>query len=394
MATRVDPNLLRELKGYGAVGIEKCFNCGNCTAVCSMSSNEAQFPRRIIRMAQMGMKDELLGSKELWLCYNCAQCSETCPKQAEPANFMAAARCYAITNYDSLGLGKLICKLPLLGTLIAALMVTFFAVFMYGERQPVAAGSLMLFNFIPYELIHTLGVVVMSLMGLASLLAILNMVSRIAREQGLSVRTLFFGKRMNWLGAFWEAVGVQALAQKRYRDECDAEENRQAWPVSKWFVHAATMWGFLGLLGATILDYLLDAVGLKAPGTLVPIWYPPRLLGTLAGLLFAYGVTVLLAKRLKAADKAHSYSRPSDWIFLVLLWLAGVSGFIVEAALYLPQAPLWGYWIFLFHVSVSITLVLLLPFTKFAHSLYRTVALYVHALKPVPERQTVSAAAD
>ena len=385
MATRVDPNLLRELKGYGAVGIEKCFNCGNCTAVCSMSSNEAQFPRRIIRMAQMGMKDELLGSKELWLCYNCAQCSETCPKQAEPANFMAAARCYAITNYDSLGLGKLICKLPLLGTLIAALMVTFFAVFMYGERQPVAAGSLMLFNFIPYELIHTLGVVVMSLMGLASLLAILNMVSRIAREQGLSVRTLFFGKRMNWLGAFWEAVGVQALAQKRYRDECDAEE---------WFVHAATMWGFLGLLGATILDYLLDAVGLKAPGTLVPIWYPPRLLGTLAGLLFAYGVTVLLAKRLKAADKAHSYSRPSDWIFLVLLWLAGVSGFIVEAALYLPQAPLWGYWIFLFHVSVSITLVLLLPFTKFAHSLYRTVALYVHALKPVPERQPVSAAAD
>ena len=70
MATRVDANLLRELKDYGAVGIEKCFNCGNCTAVCSMSSNEAQFPRRIIRMAQMGLRDQLLGSKELWLCYN------------------------------------------------------------------------------------------------------------------------------------------------------------------------------------------------------------------------------------------------------------------------------------------------------------------------------------
>ena len=81
-------------------------------------------------------------------------------------------------------------------------------------------------------------------------------------------------------------------------------------------------------------------------------------------------------------------------LFLLLLWLAGVSGFIVEAALYLPQAPMWGYWVFLFHVSVSITLLLLLPFTKFAHSLYRIVALYMHALKPVPERQPVSAAAD
>jgi hypothetical protein len=36
-------------------------------------------------------------------------------------------------------------------------------------------------------------------------------------------------------------------------------------------------------------------------------------------------------------------------------------------------------------------LLVLLPFTKFAHVFYRTVALYVHALKPVPE--TVSAEA-
>jgi hypothetical protein len=30
-------------------------------------------------------------------------------------------------------------------------------------------------------------------------------------------------------------------------------------------------------------------------------------------------------------------------------------------------------------------LVLLAPFTKFAHAFYRTVALYTHALKPLPE---------
>jgi ferredoxin len=394
MSTRLDPNLLRELKAYGAVGIEKCFNCGNCTAVCSMSSNEAQFPRRIIRMAQVGMRDQLLGSQELWLCFNCAQCSETCPKQAEPANFMAAARSYAIANYDSIGFGTLLGKVPLVGGLIAFLMVLFFGAFMYTQRETMSTGSLKLFNFIPYEFIHTAGIVTLVLVGAASLLAILNMISRIARAQGISLRNLFFGARMNWLAALWEAVGVQSLAQKRYREECDAEENRKSWYVAKWFVHAATMWGFLGLLSATILDYLLDILGLKPTGTAVPIWYPTRLLGTLAGLLFSYGVTMLIAKRLRAADKAHSYSRPSDWIFLALLWLAGVTGFIVELALYLPQAPIWGYWVFLFHVSVSITLLLLLPFTKFAHSLYRIVALYMHALKPVPVREAAPAPAD
>ena len=394
MSNRVDTTLLRELKDYGAVGIDKCFNCGNCTATCSLSSNDAQFPRRIIRMAQLGLRDQILGSKELWLCYNCGKCSETCPKQAEPAAFMAAARCYAITNYDSLGIGKLFCRLPLVGGLIAVLMVFFFGAFMYTRRETMSAESLKLFNFIPYEFIHTAGIIVMILVLLASLLAIFNMITRMARANDITIKSIVSGTQMNWLAAFWEGVGIQSLGQKRYREECDIEENRKVWYVSKWFVHAATMWGFLGLLAATVLDYLLDILGVKATGTAVPIWYPARLLGTLSGLLFTYGVSVLLFKRWRAVDKAHSYSRPSDWIFLTLLWFSGVTGFIVEIALYLPYPPIWGYWTFLFHVSVSMTLLLLLPFTKFAHSLYRIVGLYFQALKPIPATEPAAAGTD
>jgi nitrate reductase gamma subunit/ferredoxin len=388
MTTRVDPNLLREIKEYGAVGVEKCFNCGNCTAVCSLVSNDDQFPRRIIRMAQLGKRDQLLGSKELWLCYNCGECSETCPQQAEPANFMAAARCYAVTHYDPIGLGKLFCKTPLIGGLVVVLMVLFFGVFMYTQSGTMATASLKLFGFIPYALVHTVGLIAMILIGLISLVTIFNMMSRIAHVNHISARNFLHGSRMNWFQAFWEAVIVQSLGQKRYRDDCETPENRGVWYLSKWFVHAATMWGFLGLLLTTALDYLLDIVGLKATGAIVPIWYPTRLLGTLSGLLFIYGVCVLLIKRWRAPDKAHSYSRPSDWIFLTLLWFSGVTGFIIEIGLYLPGAPLWAYWMFLFHVAVSMVLLLLLPFTKFAHAIYRIVALYIHALKPVAESKT------
>ncbi|HEY4718279.1 MAG TPA: hypothetical protein VIH14_04635, partial [Anaerolineales bacterium] len=55
-------------------------------------------------------------------------------------------------------------------------------------------------------------------------------------------------------------------------------------------------------------------------------------------------------------------------------------------SLYLPNPPAWGYWMLLIHVVLAMELVLLAPFTKFAHVFYRTVALYLAALNPLPER--------
>ena len=39
-----------------------CFSCGNCTAICPLSENDATFPRRMIRYAQVRAQiDSLLG---------------------------------------------------------------------------------------------------------------------------------------------------------------------------------------------------------------------------------------------------------------------------------------------------------------------------------------------
>ena len=40
------------------------------------------------------------------------------------------------------------------------------------------------------------------------------------------------------------------------------------------------------------------------------------------------------------------------------------------------EPPVWGYWLFLFHVAVAMELVLLAPFIKFAHAIYRPLALF------------------
>ena len=46
----------------------------------------------------------------------------------------------------------------------------------------------------------------------------------------------------------------------------------------------------------------------------------------------------------------------------------------------LPDAQPWGYWVFLVHVAIAMELVLFLPFTKFAHAMYRPVALFFYGL--------------
>ncbi len=385
MSHRLDPNLLLELKKYGDVNVEACFNCGNCTAVCPLSTEDESFPRRMIRCVQVGMRDELLGSKELWTCYYCGECSETCPRQAEPGEFMAAARRYAIANYDRLGLAKMLYTSPALSLIFLALVAVFLAAFMYTQHGPMNTTSLALFQFIPDELIHNLGVAAMVFIGLVGLMGTVNMVLQIARADGLTKAAIAgnSGIRLNWFEALWDTLGVEVLGQTRYRRECETAEERPPWYLQKWFIHASTMWGFMGLLLATALDWFLALLGIKPTGTWVPIWYPVRLLGTIAGLFLVYGTSVAIIKRLLKTDKTSSHSITSDWVFLGLLWLSGVSGFVLEVAIYLPRASSWGYWVLLFHVSVAMELILLAPFTKFAHAIYRTVALYVHSLKPM-----------
>jgi ferredoxin len=393
MSHRVDPNLLSELKEYGDINVEACFNCGNCTAICPLSTEDGSFPRRMIRYAQVGMRDQLLGSKELWMCYYCGDCSETCPRQAEPGEFMAATRRYAIASYDRLGLAKMLNTSPVLSSIFLVVLAVLIGLFMYTQHGPMTTDSLLLFEFIPDKLIHNLGLALMVFVGLVGLLGVANMVSRTARANGLTKENILGDNslRFNWVGALWNALAVESLGQKRYREDCEAVEEGPPWYLQKWFIHASVMWGFLGLLAATSLDYALALLGVKETGTWVPIWYPVRLLGTVAGLLLVYGTSAAIVKRLLKTDRAFAFSSISDWAFLILMWLSGVSGFVLEFALYLPRAPLWGYWVFLIHVAVAVEMLLLIPFTKFAHAIYRIVALFMYSLKPMPKTKVASA---
>lgn len=382
MTAVIDPGLLDDVKLFGAADVSACFSCGNCTAICPLASNDGTFPRRMIRLAQVGLADDLRSSKELWTCYHCGLCTETCPTQADPGGFMAAARRHAIASYDRTRLARVMYTRPVLGWVITAALAVFFGLFLYAAHGSQSRTTLNLFGFIPEPLIHYTGLVIMVVIGVAGLSGIITMARGIARKEAVGARELLHGRdgHRRLVRALWTALGVESIGLRRYRADCaEAQETEPAWR-RRWLVHAATMWGFLGLLAATLLDYGLALIGVRAVGAHVPIWYPVRLLGTVAGLAMVYGVSVLILNRIRKVSTAAKDSASSDWMLLVLLWLTGVTGLLLELALYLPGAPAWGYWILLVHVSVAMDLLLLLPFMKFAHAIYRPVALFFLAL--------------
>ncbi len=390
MATRVNSRLLSELKSFGAADVSSCFNCGNCTAVCPLSQENDAFPRRMIRYAQLGMKDHLLSSKELWLCHHCGECSETCPRQAGPAEFMAATRRYAISSFDPSGLarrlhlsmGGIAIIMGVLGVLFGGVLLWKSEGFPHGTATAFSTAAM--FDFMPFDILHDVGIGVFVLLGLIALLTMGNMLWAMSRApapggMGQPVEGPgMFPLRAALLATY--STITQILLHNQQRECGEEQPSRSFLLVRRWFVHLCIMGGFLGLAAATSLDFLF-----KDPDLHVMPWYPIRLLGIVSGLFCTYGTTVAIIQRLLAtrstgllSARQHYYAHTakSDWLLLLLLWFIAVTGFVLTAAIYLPTGGSWLYIVFLVHVVLAMELLILLPFTKFAHAIYRTVAIW------------------
>ena len=72
--------------------IYKCFQCGTCGGACPMSGQMETLPRRIMRMAQLGMEEKVSGSRTSQTCASCHTCTANCPRGIDLARVMEAVR--------------------------------------------------------------------------------------------------------------------------------------------------------------------------------------------------------------------------------------------------------------------------------------------------------------
>jgi heterodisulfide reductase subunit C len=69
-----------------------CYQCGKCSAGCPAVSQMDILPNQIIRLAQLGLKNELFESKSIWVCASCMTCNTRCPKGINIAEVIEAVR--------------------------------------------------------------------------------------------------------------------------------------------------------------------------------------------------------------------------------------------------------------------------------------------------------------
>ena len=368
MSTRLDPQLLKEFKDYGAVGIEKCFNCGNCTAICPLTSDEYPFPRNMIRRIQIGDRDKIKQSLDPWLCYYCGDCSETCPKAANPGETMMAARRRLTAQYDWTGLARKFYTSEAweFGSMILlGLLVVITAVLFHG---PIVTDRVELNTFAPVEFIHIADWVMAGLLLVFIATNVLRMhkfIMRGSTKENIPIQL--------YLTEFWNIV-VHFATQKRW-SECNEGEEANGKNLN-WISHLLLVSGYVLML--VIIIFFLKWF---QTDNLYPIWHPQRWLGYYATIVLLFGSGRVIWGRLKKTSQMHQFSHPSDWIFPVLLLVVTLTGIFQHAFRYWGM-PLATYYTYVIHLAfVAPMLILEVPFGKWSHLYYRPLAIYFQKIK-------------
>jgi heterodisulfide reductase subunit C len=94
----VPPGFKGELAVYREwKGMTACFTCMTCASSCPVAQVEPRFnPIRIIRLALLGLEQEVLTGDDLWLCSGCYTCQERCPNNVPITEFLTLLKNLAV----------------------------------------------------------------------------------------------------------------------------------------------------------------------------------------------------------------------------------------------------------------------------------------------------------
>lgn len=80
----------------GADTLVKCIQCGVCSGGCTVAEYNDLQPHRVIAAILLGLKDEVLNSKAIWVCSICHKCTERCPKNVDISYILTLLRNMAV----------------------------------------------------------------------------------------------------------------------------------------------------------------------------------------------------------------------------------------------------------------------------------------------------------
>jgi heterodisulfide reductase subunit C len=91
-----NPEFTNKVIEKGADTLNLCFQCGTCTGSCPSGRHTAFRVRKVIRRAQLGFKEDVLPTDDLWFCTTCYTCHERCPRGVEIPDIILTLRNMAV----------------------------------------------------------------------------------------------------------------------------------------------------------------------------------------------------------------------------------------------------------------------------------------------------------
>lgn len=377
-----DSALIRDVIAFGG-DFKICQHCATCTATCELSTDGHPIPRRQMLLAQWGLKEELMADPGPWLCFYCGECSKVCTRKANPGETMMALRRYLTAAYDWTGLSMLMYRSALwevgILALVAMLVVAMFTVpanFGFGllSQHPEAYSTVMLDRFAPKEIVHLGDTIMAALLSFFLLTNAARMFVALTRRAGLPVS--LYLKRLPYLA-------VQGVTQKRWRDCKDAQA------LANWRRHLLLVTGYATMF--TLVVPFLPWFQIEDHS-----FHWTSILGYYATAVLLIATVSMIGDRIRKSTEMHRFSHLSDWLFPILLFLTALSG-ILANVFRLMDLAMATYMTYMIHLAIAVPmLVVEVPFGKWAHLLYRPLALWVTAVQTeagVSRRDVVTRAA-
>ncbi len=350
------PALARELARRGGATAARCFQCATCSGVCELAPDEAPFPRRQVLLAQWGRLDDLAADPAVWLCHRCNDCTVRCPRDARPGDVMAAVRALVVERLAvPRWLGRLVGAARVTWPLLLGVPVAFWLALLALTGHLAVPEPLVAYEqVVPHRLVYAVFLPVSALVLAATWVS----ARRFWRLLGSSGPP----RRGSFLAAL-PPVLAEIVTHRRFAS-CEAARARR-------LGHLALLLGFVGAAVVSgLLVVALYGFHVRLP---LPLGHPLKILGNLAALLLVVGVAVLAAERV-ARPEAGGRSTAFDTFFLAVVALVVLTGAGAEAGRLLLPAPL-AVAVYVVHLAAVLTLFVTFPYSKFAHLLYRTLAM-------------------
>lgn len=362
MSTKVSPELTKELKHFGLKDANNCYHCGNCTGVCPLSTDENPFPRKMMRLAQLGLKDKIATAPEPWLCYYCGECSDRCPRGADPGEAMMVMRRYQTALFDWTGFSRKFYTSEIFEVMMVALVgaivgLAFILFANWGAQTPN--------TFAPAWVIEICDLVMAAALTFFLLTNVWRCVKMTLGDQIDKIPKDFYIAKIKDL--------IINFAIQRPFSKCDDR--------TQWWVHLLIMTGYSSVFMMVVLglrwfqrDYVIQ------PGQEM-ISYVMTAVGMYATFAILYGTTYAMIGRIKKTKAPYKNSHGTDWMFLILLQLTTITGFLMFSFNFLELRAAYNV-MYMIHLMVAVPmLVLEVPFAKWSHLAYRPVVRFLTDVK-------------